>query len=366
MVDFHKRRDQLKRLLKSESAQAILITNYRNVTYLTGFTGDDSYLMVTAKDCWVISDPRYEEQLQQECPGLRAAIRSPSVTLADATKEELRKSKLTSLLIEGDSMTASALERLRGALPETSIGISSGLVETLRTIKDKHEIATLRRAIDVAQRVFVSVRAQLTGQQSERDVANCIDHQIRLLGGNGCSFDPIVAVGARAALPHARPTDARIDSAPFVLIDWGAIVSHYRSDLTRVLVTSRIPPKFPKVYDTVLAAQTAAIAAMKPGVMVSEIDRIARSEIEKAGMGPKFNHGLGHGIGLDIHEAPRLGRNQDRPLEPGMVVTVEPGVYFPGWGGVRIEDDILITRDGHEVLSNLPRSLDENCVELLG
>ncbi len=132
------------------------------------------------------------------------------------------------------------------------------------------------------------------------------------------------------------------------------------------LVTGKVPPKFYKVYETVLAAQQAAIDALRPGVMVSEVDRIARSVIEAAGMGKNFNHGLGHGIGLDIHEAPRLGKNHDRPLEPGMVVTVEPGVYFAGWGGVRIEDDVLITRDGHEVLSSLPRSIEENTVELLG
>ncbi len=166
-----------------------------------------------------------------------------------------------------------------------------------------------------------------------------------------------------AACGTGKPT---IASSPFVLIDWGATVTGYRSDLTRVLVTGKLPPKFGKMYETVLAAQQAAIEAMRPGIMVSQVDSIARAVIEKQGMGKNFNHGLGHGIGLDIHEAPRLGKNQDRPLEAGMVVTVEPGVYFSGFGGVRIEDDILITRDGHEVLSSLPRSLEENRVELLG
>jgi Xaa-Pro aminopeptidase len=150
-----------------------------------------------------------------------------------------------------------------------------------------------------------------------------------------------------------------------VLIDWGATIDGYRSDLTRVLLTSRIPAKFAKIYETVLAAQTAAIDAMKPGVMVSEVDRAARLVVERAGMGPRFNHGLGHGIGLDIHEAPRLGKNFDRPLEAGMVVTVEPGVYYPGWGGIRIEDDVLITSEGCQVLSSLTRDMLENQVDLL-
>lgn len=366
MSDFAKRRKQLTRLITNESAQALLVTNFNNVTYLTGFTGDDSYLLVTRDDCWMISDPRYEEQISEECPGLTAHIRQPGELTADVTVSEIKKAKLSSLLIEGETMTAGAFEKLKSALPAVSIGLSGGLVESLRAIKDKTEIDTLRLAVKMAERVFTSVRAQLRGDQTELQVANEIDRQVRGIGGSGCSFKPIVAVGPRAALPHARPGSSRIDSAPFVLIDWGAIANLYRSDLTRVLITGKVPPKFAKVYSTVLEAQQTAIAAMKPGVMVSEVDRVARAVTEAAGMGKNFNHGLGHGIGLDIHEAPRLGKNHDRPLEPGMVVTVEPGVYFPGWGGVRIEDDVLITRDGHELLSSLPRSIEENTVELLG
>lgn len=366
MSDFGKRRKLLTRLIANESAQALLVTNFNNVTYLTGFTGDDSYLLVTRDDCWMISDPRYEEQLGEECPGLRAFIRQPGELTVDVTVNEIKKAKLGSLLIEGDTMTAGAFEKLKSELPAVSIGLSQGLVESLRAIKDRTEIDCLRLAVKMAERVFTSVRAQLRGDQTELEVANEIDRQVRCIGGSGCSFKPIVAVGPRAALPHARPAGSQIGSAPFVLIDWGAIAHLYRSDLTRVLVTGKVPPKFAKVYNTVLAAQQAAIAAMKPGVMVSQVDRVARAVTEAAGMGKNFNHGLGHGIGLDIHEAPRLGKNHDRPLEPGMVVTVEPGVYFPGWGGVRIEDDVLITRDGHELLSSLPRSIEENTVELLG
>lgn len=366
MSDFAKRRRLLTRLIANESAQALLVTNFNNVTYLTGFTGDDSYLLVTRDDCWMISDPRYEQQLGEECPGLRAHIRQPGELTMDVTVSEIKNAKLGTLLVEGDTITAGAFEKLKADLPAVSCGLSGGLVESLRAIKDKTEIDALRLAVKIAERVFTSVRAQLRGDQTELEVANEIDRQVRCMGGSGCSFKPIVAVGPRAALPHARPAGTQIDSAPFVLIDWGAVANLYRSDLTRVLITGKIAPRFTKVYNTVLAAQQAAIAAMKPGVMVSEVDRVARAVTEAAGMGKNFNHGLGHGIGLDIHEAPRLGKNHDRPLEPGMVVTVEPGVYFPGWGGVRIEDDVLITRDGHELLSSLPRTIEENTVELLG
>ncbi len=366
MSDFGKRRKMLTRLIANADAQALLVTNTNNVTYLTGFTGDDSFLMVTRDNCWMISDPRYEEQIAEECPGLNAFIRQPGELTSEVTINEVKKAKLASLLVEGDTMSACAFEKLKTDLPQVSIGLSSGMIESLRAIKDKTEIDAIRLAVKIAERVFTSVTAQLRSDQSEREVANEIERQVRGHGGSGCSFKPIVAVGPRAALPHARAAESRIGSAPFVLIDWGATANLYRSDLTRVIVTGKVPAKFPKVYNTVLAAQQAAIAALKPGAMVSEIDRIARSVIEAAGMGKNFNHGLGHGIGLDIHEAPRLGKNQDRSLEPGMVVTVEPGVYFAGWGGVRIEDDVLITRDGHELLSSLPRSIEENTVELLG
>jgi len=365
MSDFGKRRKLLTKLVANASAHALLVTNFNNVTYLTGFTGDDSYLLVTRDGCLMISDPRYEEQLSEECPGLSVFVRQPGELTTAVTVSEFKKAKLGSLLVEGDTLTAAAFEKLKTDLPQVSMSLSQGMVESLRTIKDKDEIDSIRLAVKIAERVFTSVRAQLRSDQSERDVANEIDRQVRGHGGSGCSFKPIVAVGPRAALPHARAAESRIGSSPFVLIDWGAIANLYRSDLTRVLITGKIPVKFVKVYNTVLAAQQAAIAALKPGVMVSEIDRIARALIEDAGMGKNFNHGLGHGIGLDIHEAPRLGKNHDRPLEPGMVVTVEPGVYFPGWGGVRLEDDVLITREGHEVLSSLPRSIDENTVELL-
>ena len=364
-MDFEKRRDRLRKLVKDAGAQALLVTNFVNVSYLTGFSGDDSYLIVHRDGDLLISDPRYEEQIGEECPGLTTFIRAPSVTIFDATVAQVAHGKWSQLLVEADSITLATFERLKEQLSAVALGMSRGLVESLRAIKDKDEIATLRVAIEVAQRVFTSVRATLRSTQTEWEIACEIDRLTRQLGGSGTSFKPIVAVGARAALPHAVPGSPTIGSSPFVLIDWGATVRGYRSDLTRVLATGKIPPKFLKMYETVLAAQQAAIKAMRPGVRVGQVDSTARAVIEKQGMGKQFNHGLGHGIGLDIHEAPRLGKNQDRPLEAGMVVTVEPGVYFPGFGGVRIEDDILITRDGHEVLSDLPRTLDENRVELL-
>jgi Xaa-Pro aminopeptidase len=236
----------------------------------------------------------------------------------------------------------------------------AGLVEELREIKDAHELASLRKAVRQAQRGFAVMRASLKGDMTELEFAHDLEHAMRGFGARAAGFDPIVAVGPRAALPHANPTSARISEADLLLIDWGAMSQDgYRSDLTRVLVTGRISSKLRKIYEVVLKAQLRGIAAIRPGVTGKQVDAAARSVIEKAGYGKQFGHGLGHGIGLDIHEGTRLSPVSKDVLKPGMVITVEPGIYIPGWGGVRIEDDILVTRDGHEVLTSVPKQFED-------
>jgi Xaa-Pro aminopeptidase len=353
------RRDRLRKQLSKEGADALLVTNFTNVTYLTGFTGDDSYLLLTRSGQVLISDPRYTTQLGEECPGLELLIRPPGMSMVEGVKRAIESAKLSRVGVEGGSMTVGLWEQLRTALPKVEFAVANGWVESLREIKDKEEVAEIRQAIDYAQRAFGVLRASLRPERTEKEVADQLEHDIRLFGGKGCSFQSIIAVGPRAALPHARPTLARIEEDDFVLVDWGASGRLYKSDLTRVLVTGKVSTKLEKIYRVVLAAQQAAIAAIRPGVSCHDVDRVAREIIAKEGFGRYFGHGLGHGIGLDIHEGPRLATNYQVPLRPGMVVTVEPGIYLEGWGGVRIEDDVLVTKDGHEVLTHVPKSLDE-------
>ncbi len=353
------RRQKLRRQVKQEGLDALLVTNFTNVTYLTGFTGDDSYLLVTRSDDILISDQRYTTQLEEECPGLELSIRGPGVKMLDFTAKVIGKSKAAKLGFEADSMTVGLRDALAKHLAKIEFAPTSGWVEELRLIKDKDEIDRTRRACDLARRTFEVVRAKLTQDMTEQQVANELEYQARQFGAKGMSFQSIVAVGPRAALPHARPTARRIGENDFTLIDWGVNEGLYMSDLTRVLATARISPKLRKLYGVVLKAQQAGIDAVRPGATCEEVDRAARTVIEKAGYGKEFGHGLGHGIGLEIHEAPRLAQGQTRELKPGMIVTVEPGIYFPGWGGIRIEDDVLVTRGGHEVLTNVPKELDE-------
>ncbi len=226
-------------------------------------------------------------------------------------------------------------------------------------MKDAFEIEEIRGAIRCAERAFTMVRAGLRSDDTERDVADALESSMRRCGATASSFPPIVAVGTRAALPHARPTRTmRLRDADFVLLDWGASGEPYKSDLTRVLVTGKVTAKFEAVYRTVLAAQERAIAAIRPGAKAHDVDAEARSVIEEAGFGGFFDHGLGHGLGMEIHEAPRIRKGSQDVLEAGNVITVEPGIYLPDWGGIRIEDDVLVTNDGCEVLSGIPKSLD--------
>jgi Xaa-Pro aminopeptidase len=362
MDRFHTRRDKLRKLVQQAGADSLLVTNFTNVTYLTGFTGDDSYLLLMPSGEVLLSDPRYTTQLEEECPGLKLDIRLPKTNMLELVERAIKAAKPGRLGIEADSMTVGLRDRIAEKLPKLTIVPTTLLVEKLRMVKDKEEIIEIRRAIDQAERAFAVLRASIRPEQTEKELADNLEHQMRLFGAKGASFTPIIAVGPRAALPHARPTAKRIGEGDFVLVDWGADDRLYKSDLTRVLVTGKIPPKLERVYGVVLNAQLQAIKAIRPGASCHDVDSVARGVIEKAGFGRQFGHGLGHGIGLDIHESPRLGQKQKQVLEAGMVVTVEPGIYFPAWGGVRIEDDVLVTKSGHEVLTSVPKRWEDACL----
>jgi len=357
---FPLRRDSLRRLLAEKSLAALLVTNEINVSYLTGFSGDSSYLVVSSDRELLITDGRYTQQLAEECPGLPLAVRQPGIQLVDYAAMAVSKLDFPSIGIEAEHVTIAFYEKLRSAAKGMQLAHTSSLVESLREIKDAGEIAMLRQAIGVAESAFIELRAGLGLGQDEKRIADDLEYKLRRRGATCSAFSSIVGVGPRAALPHGRPTEnARLGDFPLVLIDWGARYQGYHSDLTRVLVAGKLSPQIQSVYGVVLAAQKAAIDAIRPGAVMKDVDAAARRVIEQAGHGKQFNHSLGHGIGLEIHELPRLAPGQDCKLAPGMVVTVEPGIYLPGQFGVRIEDDVLVTEDGCDVLTSLPKQLEE-------
>ena len=353
------RRERLRESIKAAGADVLLVSSTTNVSYLTGFTGDSSVLLV-GLDCDVlISDGRFTTQIEQECPGLAAVIRPTGQELTAAVALEVGSRGFKKVAFESTSLTHAEYQALRDAMPTAEVMGVIGLVEGLRRIKDEGEIEEIRESIAIAEKAFAALRAGIREGQTEKEVADALEGHMRHLGATAASFPPIVAVGKRAALPHARPTkEGKIGDDDFVLIDWGASGRPYKSDLTRVVVTGKVTRTFETIYQTVLAAQERGISAIRPGAKASDVDGAARSVIEAAGYGSNFEHGLGHGLGMDIHEAPRLRKGSDETLEPGMVVTVEPGIYLPDWGGIRIEDDVLVTRDGCEVLSHVAKTLD--------
>jgi Xaa-Pro aminopeptidase len=367
-MDYHaRRRDQLARTLSTEGLDALLVSSPENVTYLTGFSGDTSVVVLTGKRAILVSDPRYIGQIADECPEMSTHIRTPSTKLHEAIAAVLHQLGVRAVGCEASALTLAEAEALREAAPTLDWKPTVDRVEQLRMVKDDIEIASIREAITIAQRAFTVFRELLRPDDREKDLADSMEGYIRRCGGLGSAFPPIIAVGERAALPHCPPTAKQVHESNLLLVDWGAIgPSHYHSDLTRVLAThtkgSSPDDQLVRIHAVVLAAQQAAIRAVRPGAMGKEIDAVARAVIAEAGYGDHFGHGLGHGIGLKIHEGPALRPLSEVKLEPGMICTVEPGIYLPGWGGVRIEDDILVTPDGCEVLTRVPRDLESLAV----
>jgi Xaa-Pro aminopeptidase len=350
-----RRRQRLAKWLKEEDLGALLISNPVNVTYLTGFSGESSYLILSRKRTVLVSDARFTGQIAEECPGLETHIRPPAKTPYQATAEVLDKLGVRKVGFESAHLTVADLETLAGLAPALSWKGERDRVEQLRMIKDPSEVAQIREAIDIAQRAFAMFVAMLRPEDREKDLADNLEYYIRRAGGRCASFPNIVAVGERAALPHAPPTAKRVEESRLLLVDWGASGRFYKSDLTRVLLTRKISPKLEKVYTVVANAQAKAIRAIRPGVKAHDIDAEARGVITTAGFGQFFGHGLGHGLGLQVHEAPGLRQNSETILAAGMVMTVEPGIYLPGWGGVRLEDDVLVTEQGCEVLTSVTK-----------
>lgn len=356
-MPFDDRRRRLRETFDTAEIDGLIVASETNVGYLTGFSGDASDLLLTRDRAIVVSDGRFTVQLAQECPDLEVVIRPIGQPLEEGVGSLAKSLGIRRLGFESHATTVADFDTLLAAAEGVELVPKKGQVERLRMIKDDSEVAALRGAIAVAERAFEDLRGWLRPGVSEKAAADFLESALRSHGAIDASFPPIVAVGPRAALPHARPsTGAILGENDLILVDWGARWAGYRSDLTRILTMGKVTPELDPVYRTVLEAQRLAIAAIRPGVEARSIDLAARSVIEAAGFGPRFNHSVGHGIGRDVHEAPVLRHVSETILESGMVVTVEPGAYFPEWGGVRIEDDVLVTASGSEMLSNLPKA----------
>ncbi|MBA4029013.1 MAG: aminopeptidase P family protein [Planctomyces sp.] len=353
-----------------------LITNPIDVGYLTGFTGGDSYLLLdaaapasgpaagpgAAPRALIISDFRFDEELEPTRALAEVFIRKGM--MSEAVGSVLAERRVTALGVQPEHMTLAVRRWLTKKTPGLRVVEAPGLVAALRARKDAAEVALIRKAVRVAQDALehtlgaVGAALRRGKAMTEAAIAAELEHAMRQGGSQKPSFDTIVAAGANGSLPHYRAGSVRYRAGRPLLIDWGATVGGYHSDMSRVVAFGRWPAKIAELYRVVLEAHQLAAAALAPGLTTERADAIARGHIAAAGFGERFGHGLGHGIGLDVHEDPRLSHMAPpRPLEEGMVVTIEPGIYVPGLGGVRIEDDYLITQRGAKNLCTLPKDI---------
>jgi len=344
--------ERLRAKLKRLGADSFFVASPESVRYITGFTGADSGALVTPDETILVTDSRFRDQAPQECPGVRVVLRRR--TLAEATANLAKKLRLRRLAFAAERISHRTWQVFEKILGRSSLISAKDLVLTMRMVKDKGELARIERALRVAEDAF----RQVSSGRTESDFARRLDDRMRRLGAQDRAFETIVAAGARAALPHATATDAAITGREPVLVDWGARVAGYNSDLTRLRAPHRIHSAWKKLYKLVNEAGLRAIEGARPGMRACQLDAIARKRIERGGFGKAFLHGLGHGVGLSVHELPVVGPRSRVVLRPGMVLTVEPGVYLPGEIGIRVEDMILITPDGARRLGGLSRRLE--------
>jgi Xaa-Pro aminopeptidase len=335
---------------------ALLVTHLVNVRYLTGFTGSNAMVVLGPDRRRFITDFRYVSQAAVQVGEEFEREQGPQ-DFVGALGEGWPEGALR-LGFEDQHLSVRQHARIAELVPESVELVSAGgLVEDVRLIKEPGEVEAVRAAAALADDALQRVLEQGLGGRTERAVAIALEEEMRRLGAAAPSFPTIVASGAHGALPHAEPREVPVEADTLVTIDWGARLDGYHSDCTRTFALGAPPEDLLAVYALVHQAQAAGLAAVRPGPKGSEVDAVARDIIEAAGHGERFGHGLGHGVGLDVHEEPRLSRTGDRALAAGNVVTVEPGVYLPGRGGVRIEDLVVVRPDGHEVLSGLPKAL---------
>ncbi|MBD2847278.1 aminopeptidase P family protein [Paenibacillus sp. IB182496] len=346
---------KLRQELQQRGLEALLITHPVNRRYITGFTGSSGYALVTQSQSWLLTDFRYMEQAPQEAADFEVVEHGAQPI--DTIAELLAGAGITRVGFEQDHVAYSLYAAWGKALGGIVLEPVGGVVEQLRMFKDADELAVMREAAQLADDTFAYVTQLAKPGMRESDLALEMEVYMRSRGATSSSFDTIVASGERSALPHGVASDRKLQAEEFVKFDFGALYRGYCSDLTRTVYLGSSPTaRHREIYEIVLEAQLHALVHIRPGMTGREADALTRDIITRYGYGDQFGHGTGHGLGMEIHESPRLSRLSDTVLAPGMTVTVEPGIYIPGFGGVRIEDDIVITEQGISILTSTPKA----------
>ena len=347
--------DKLRTKLKERDIEAFLVTKTENINYLSKFTGTAAKLLITQEDSIFITDFRYLDQAADQTHGF--LIEEISSNFIKGFSELLKRKNINNLSFESQDLNFKTYQKLKQNLDLDSLNPVDSLVEELRIIKGQSEIKKIKKAVEIADHGFEFLLNFLKPGRTEKEVALELEFFMKRNGGESNAFDFIVASGKRGALPHGVASDKIIKEGELVTIDFGTVYQGYHSDITRTVAVGEVEQELKDIYDLVLTAQKKVISKIKAGMSGVEADKIARDFISEAGYKENFGHGLGHGIGLEIHESPRLSYSSDDQLKAGMMVTDEPGIYISGLGGVRIEDDLLITENGCKVLNSAPKEL---------
>ncbi|HAJ33897.1 MAG TPA: Xaa-Pro dipeptidase [Candidatus Atribacteria bacterium] len=351
-------RDKIKK--ENKEIEGFLVTNLKNLNYLSGFDGEGFALIGASGKNYLLTDSRYTEQAQKESPDFKIITDEPKKKNARilTLKKILEKGKIKKIAFESNNLTYADFKKYSDSFDSIVFLPTDNIIEEIRMIKDREEIIKIKKAAQIATESLKDVFEMIEPGLRELDIASELAYTMRKKGAQKEAFETIVVSGERSSLPHGKPSEKKIAEGELITIDMGANYQNYNSDITRTIIIGKENEKQKEIFSIVLEAQKAALEFLKPGVKCSEVDSVARDIIEKKGYGKYFGHGLGHGVGLDIHELPRVSFSDDTVLQPGMVITIEPGIYLPEVGGVRIEDSILITEVGYEILTWFPKILN--------
>ncbi len=352
-----------KEILKRTQSEMMLVTNFENKRYLSGFTGTESSVLLTKDKTYLITDGRYNLQANEEAKeNVKVIIAKSPRHYLDEIKLIVASSNDSSLAIEGLTMTVLELEKYKNSFPSVKFIVSENIIEDMRLIKNDQEMSFINKALEITEATFEYLLKTVKVGMSEIEVKQLIENKQLELSGEKQAFDCIVASGVNTSFPHATPSNKKIEDGDIVTVDFGCFYKGYCSDMTRTFfIGKKINPELIKIYNCVQTAMKAQIKAINNGIKCSDVDKIGRDIITENGYGDYFVHGTGHGIGLAVHEGPVVNQTSTSVLEAGMVITIEPGIYVPNLGGVRIENDILVTKDGYKVLNKT--STDINIIK---
>lgn len=355
-------RNRIKKLQKSleqENLDLLLVSHLPNVRYLSGYSGSNGLVVISPNSSSFLTDFRYKGQAGQQVKHLKVVIAERELIQTLPTLD-LLKGKRLKLGFESSHLSCGTYQSLKALLPNCLLVSTEDLVESLSVKKDQQEIEKIRKAVKITDQVFSEILDFIKPKVKEQDIAAEIEYRFKRYGSSIPFYETIVASGKRSALPHGVASGKRIQKGDLVTLDMGATYDGYTADLTRTVIVGKANKRQKKVYNIVLKAQKQGLSKIKPKMRACDLDKVSRSVMKRAGYGKYFGHGLGHGIGLVIHDNPAINPRNQQLLEPGMVITIEPGIYIPNWGGIRIEDDVLVTKRGGEILTKS----DKNLIEL--